>query len=66
MLRLLGVQGAPRGTQLVIGAALIAPGVWHHSGFALVGGGIVLVLGIFRLLGASSADRGGDRPGSRR
>jgi hypothetical protein len=57
MLRLLGVQGAPRGTQLVIGAALIALGIWHHSTLALIGGGVVAVIGIVRLLSSGRQAR---------
>jgi hypothetical protein len=66
MLRLLGVQGAPRGTQVVIGAALVALGFWRHSTLALIVGGVVVVIGIFRLLGGLGADRGdGPRKGGR-
>jgi hypothetical protein len=59
MLRMLGLQGSPS-AKLLIGAALIALGVWRHGAIAVVlGVGLLLVTAV----GAASGRHSGGADG---
>jgi hypothetical protein len=66
MLRILGVQGSPA-AKLLVGAALIAFGLWQHGAIAVViGVGLLLVTAVGVVSSRSSSHDGGHGQGRAR